>query len=67
METPLKYSIGFDCSKDEFAACFSLMYTNQRVVVKSTRKFKNSAKGFNNADYWIKQSLLSGKDLRAGS
>lgn len=55
MATPLKYSIGFDCSKDEFSACITLIDTNQKVVIKSTRKCKNSAKGFNDADYWIKR------------
>jgi transposase len=55
MATPLKYSIGFDCSKDDFSACISLIDTDQKVVIKSSRKCKNSIKGFNDAEYWIKQ------------
>lgn len=55
MATALKYSIGFDCSKDEISACMTLIDTNQKVVVKSTRKCKNSHNGFKDAEYWINQ------------
>lgn len=55
MTTTLKYSVGFDCSKDEFSACISLIDINQNVTVKSTRKFKNTAKGFEDSNKWIKQ------------
>lgn len=55
MLTKLKYSVGFDCSKDDFSACISLIDTSQKVTIKSTRKCKNTVKGFNDADYWIKQ------------
>jgi transposase len=55
MTSPLKYSVGFDCSKEDYSACISLIDTTQEVTIKSTRDFKNTAKGFNNAHVWIKQ------------
>jgi len=55
MTTPLKYSVGFDCSKDDFSACISLIDFSQEVTIKSTRKFKNTTRGFDDCQYWITQ------------
>ncbi len=52
MSTPLKYSVGFDCSKDDFQACVSLINDSQQVKVKASRKFTNTSKGFEDAEYW---------------
>jgi len=49
----LKYSVGFDCSKDDFQACTSVIDDEQKVKVKASRKFKNIKKGYNDAVYWI--------------
>lgn len=54
METPLKYSVGFDCGKDDLEAALLLTDIQHNTVVKATRKFKNTQKGFSDCDYWIK-------------
>lgn len=53
METALKYSVGFDCSKEEFVGAISLANIGQPCVVKGTRKFPNTIKGFVDCDFWI--------------
>lgn len=53
MTTPLKYSVGFDCSKEDFSACVSIIDITQKVTIKSTRKFKNTIKGFDDCQYWV--------------
>jgi transposase len=53
MTIPLKYSVGFDCSKDDFKACISLIGTEQKVIVKASRTFNNTVKGFNDAETWV--------------
>ena len=53
METPLKYSIGFDCSKDDLEAALLLTDIQHNTVVKATRKFTNTQKGFSDCGYWI--------------
>lgn len=53
MSKLLKYSTGFDCSKDDFQACLSVIDDKQYVKVKASRKFKNSKKGFEDAAYWV--------------
>ncbi|WP_243348551.1 IS110 family transposase [Parabacteroides sp. FAFU027] len=55
MVTPVKYSVGLDCSKEEFVAAMSLFTSDQKITVKATRKFKNTAKGFSDCDHWICQ------------
>ncbi len=53
MSTLLKYSVGFDCSKDDYKACVSVINSGQKVTVKATRVFKNTKKGFEDSEYWI--------------
>lgn len=55
MVAALKYSTGFDCSKEEFVAAILLVNTDQQNVVKATRKFSNTNKGFIDCEYWINQ------------
>ena len=56
MPTPLKYSVGFDCSKDDFQACVSLIDDAQHVKIKASRKFTNTKKGFEDAVYWVNKN-----------
>jgi transposase len=53
MTIPLKYSVGFDCSKDDYEACVSIIDSEQKVTIKATRKFKNTKKGFEDSEYWV--------------
>lgn len=53
MATIKKQSVGIDMAKDKFDGCFSVLDGNQRVVVKSTRKFDNSKSGFAAFDQWV--------------
>ena len=50
--TNLKYSIGIDVAKSEFKACLSIIDQQQKVTIKSTSCFKNSAKGFDDFYSW---------------
>ena len=49
----IKQSVGVDIAKDKFDACFSVLTSEQRVVVKATHQFSNSAKGFAEFSKWI--------------
>lgn len=49
----LKYSVGVDISKDDFHACFSLIDSLQRVVIKGTRSFPNTPAGHEQFESWI--------------
>lgn len=52
--TPIqKQSIGIDIAKDKFDACFCVVDIDQRVVVKSSRKFDNNKSGFAAFDQWV--------------
>lgn len=55
METPVKYSVGFDASKEEFVAAIQRVNYDQSKALKATRKFNNTAKGFCDCEYWINQ------------
>lgn len=48
-----KQSIGIDIAKDKFDACFCTIDENQKVTLKSTRKFDNSKSGFAAFDKWV--------------
>ncbi len=49
----LKQSVAFDVSKDQLDACFAVIDMAQRVKVKATRKFANTATGFKELDQWV--------------
>ncbi len=49
----IKQSVGADIAKDKFDACFSVLTHEQRVVVKASRKFPNSPKGFAEFTQWV--------------
>jgi transposase len=55
METSVKYSVGLDCSKEEFVAVISLFSSDQKITVKASRKFNNTVKGFCDCNHWICQ------------
>jgi transposase len=48
----IKQSVGVDIAKDKFYACFSVLTSEQRVVVKATRKCANTPKGFIEFGKW---------------
>ena len=51
----IKQSVGVDISKDKFDACFSVMFSDQTIKIKSTKKFKQSFKGFEEFVVWIEK------------
>jgi len=55
MNKILKQAIGIDMSKDKFDVCFSLIDSQQKVSIKSTRKFGNTKAGFKEFDSWIEK------------
>jgi transposase len=48
----LKYSIGIDMAKEAFSACISVIDQYQKVTVKGTSSFKNTASGFKDFYAW---------------
>jgi len=60
----LKYSIGIDVSKKDFHCCLSIIDSNQKVTVKSTRKLSNSPSGFRDLLAWTKQHRKEDLPLR---
>jgi transposase len=50
-----KQSVGIDMGKDKFDACFCVLNDQQRIIVKSSRKFANSKSGFAEFDAWVKK------------
>lgn len=57
MESNLKYSVGVDMSKESFDACISVITSFQKVIIKASRKFNNSSKGFQEFKIWIRKHL----------
>jgi transposase len=55
MATLLKYSVGTDLSKLTFDACISVIDSQQKVTIKSTRKFDNTNSGIKNFISWSKK------------
>jgi len=55
MATPMQYSVAFDCGKEEFAAAILLQNNEQSTVVKATRKFSNTLRGFSESEQWIER------------
>ena len=49
----LKYSVGIDISSKNFYACISIIDQAQKIKVKSSRKFINTPKGFEQLKQWI--------------
>jgi transposase len=49
----VKYSIGIDMSQKEFHVCASVIDTEQRIVIKGSRKFDNSPSGFAGFVKWV--------------
>ena len=41
-----KQVVGIDIGKDSFYACYKIKYDNQQVVIKGTKSFDNTYKGF---------------------
>jgi hypothetical protein len=49
----LKYAVGLDLSKDDFKACFSVINTQQHVLVKASKTFANTPAGFSALSSWV--------------
>jgi transposase len=50
----IKQNVGIDVSKDDMKVAFSILTTDYRVVVRATRTFANTLKGFKQLDEWVK-------------
>src|SRR5688500_4810969 len=48
----VKYSIGIDVAKETFNACISVIDQLQKVTIKGTSSFKNTAQGFKDFYVW---------------
>lgn len=55
-----KQSVGIDMAKDKFDACFCHLDEQRRILVKSTRKFANTKKGFAEFGAWVKKWQVEG-------
>lgn len=54
MATPItKQSFGLDMAMEKFDACYCLLDQEQRVRVKSSRRFDNTKSGFAEFDKWV--------------
>jgi transposase len=49
----LKYAVGIDLAKKEFKACLSVIDTQQKVTVKASSSFANTASGFAALLQWV--------------
>jgi transposase len=49
----LKYSLGIDISKADFHAAISVIDLQQKVTIRSSRKFTNTPAGFKELHEWI--------------
>ena len=56
-------AVGIDVSMDKIDCCFSQSVENMRVVIKGTRTFENSNKGFEELAKWIKKWLIESMQL----
>jgi hypothetical protein len=59
----IKQNVGIDMAKDDFKVYFSVMTSDLRVVVKGSRTFSNSGKGFADFLSWAEQKSESGPAL----
>lgn len=59
----LKQAVGIDIAKDKFDVCFLVLDMLQKITIKSTRKFANTAKGFTEFDAWVKKLYQPGAEL----
>jgi len=53
MVSPIKYSVGIDMSKSDFQAVMLLQNNDLSTFVKGSRKFANTATGFDQFEVWI--------------
>jgi transposase len=56
-------SLGIDVSMETIDCCFCYQTQDRRIVIKGTRKFDNTKKGFEELSKWIKKWLLDGLEL----
>ncbi len=60
----IKQNIGIDISKDDFKSCIYQLFSNQDSRIKSSRTFKNNAKGFVTFLTWIKSKCIKTLEIR---
>ena len=63
----LKYSIGLDVSSADIHACFSVIDSQQKVKVISSKVINNNLKGFEILITWIEKSRKIKELLRLRS
>lgn len=56
----IKHSIGIDMSKEKFDACYKTYDTEQRIVIKGSRSFNNTASGFKLFTEWCSKRKVEG-------
>jgi hypothetical protein len=49
----LKYSVGLDIASKKIDICMSVIDSNQRVIVVSSKSFLNTLNGFKDMDEWV--------------
>lgn len=52
----LRRSVGIDMAKNEFYGCISVINDQSHVKIKATKKFDNTAKGFDELKQWVEKS-----------
>tara|TARA_R110001583_G_C5596267_1_gene404163 strand:+ start:260 stop:1312 length:1053 start_codon:yes stop_codon:yes gene_type:complete len=52
-----RVSIGVDMAKDSFYAAVIYLMNDQTIICKGTRKFPNTAKGFNDFIEWVQRKV----------
>ena len=57
MVTNIKYSVGFDVSKEEVEVCLSVINSMQEVKIKASRKSKSTISSFKELKQWIEKHL----------
>lgn len=59
----LKQCVGIDISKDNFDANFSVIGMDQKVISRSSTRFRNAPQGFQKLMTWVKTFKVSGLPL----
>jgi transposase len=59
----IKQNVGIDISKDDFAVAYVILTVAQKIVVKGTRKFSNTPKGFAEFITWVDKFNKEGLEI----
>jgi transposase len=59
MENTLKQSVGIDCAKDDFVACFGILNQSYDTNIRNSSIFKNNTVGFKKLMKWVNNQIKS--------